>query len=228
MVIKLIFSTLFVFFFSFKFCYCMAVEIIESNEIGNGTGKIVGGQIVEIEAVPYIVSITKSGQKWCGGSIISNQWILTAAHCFENTDPTIYKVRVGSSRATRGGTVFDVDKIFNHDQYNSVNNDYDATLLKLKKTIRIGDRQQTIKLASANKAIADDTVVITSGWGDTRNDKEQTEFLRSVEVLTVNQVSCKETYDEKNTPETPYEVTDNMLCAAVTGGGKDSCQVNEN
>lgn len=119
-----------------------------------------------------------------------------------------------------GGTVFEVDKIVKHPLYNSAITDFDYTLVKLKKTITFNDRQQPIKLASAGKAIADGTAVLTSGFGDTKQTLEQSEFLRSVIVKIVGHTACKTLYAVK--PE--YTITDNMLCGAVTGGGKDSCQ----
>lgn len=48
--------------------------------------RIVGGNIASPNSHPYIVGLlitVPQGQTWCGGSIISNQYILTAAHCVD-------------------------------------------------------------------------------------------------------------------------------------------------
>jgi secreted trypsin-like serine protease len=51
------------------------------NEIAkDGSGRIVGGQIMQIESAPYMVSIFYKTNHLCGGSIISRQWIASAAH----------------------------------------------------------------------------------------------------------------------------------------------------
>lgn len=214
---KVVISTLLVVLFSsIKFSFCEE----EGNEnviVRNETGKIVGGQIIEVESVPYIAALIFNGGQICGGSIISNQWILSAAHCRSTSNPTDFKIRTGSSRTTRGGTLSDVSEIIVHPNYDPDTENFDFMLMKLKRPIRLNDRQQAIKLASSTKIIPDGTNVIASGWGDTQNTLEQTEFLRAVVVQTVNQDTCNTAYSDG--------ITLNMLCAGTEAGGQDSCQV---
>lgn len=44
-------------------------------------GRIVNGEVIDIEDVPYYVAVLERGIQSCGGSIIAAKWILTAAHC---------------------------------------------------------------------------------------------------------------------------------------------------
>lgn len=188
-------------------------EIDEENPF-SGTGRIVGGQIVRIDSVPYLTSISRKGNQHCDASIISNKWLLSAAHCFADTNPTNYKVRTGSSRATKYGKVFEVAKIINHPLYDIIPSDFDFTLLQIKGSITFNDKQQIIKLADANKGISEPMEVIVSGFGNTQNALESTEFLRGVVVNVTNQQECNDSWNGG--------ITSNMFCAGSTG--RDSCQ----
>lgn len=177
--------------------------------------KIVGGQIIEIESAPYFASVIFNNKHHCGGSIISNQWILTGAHCSVTNVPADYKVRTGSSRATRGGTIFEVDHIISHPNYTASIENNDFMLIKLKKKMLFTDRQQPIKLASFGKVIEDETEVLTCGFGRTENKNESSEFLRAVVIKVASHESCLHIFPT---------ITDNMICAG-SKDGKDSCQV---
>lgn len=70
----------------------------DSYEYDDGSTRIVGGQIIQIESVPYFVSIMYKGQHLCGGSIINKEWIVSAAHCVIDTIGKNYRIRSGESK----------------------------------------------------------------------------------------------------------------------------------
>lgn len=70
-------------------------------------GRIVGGENATIEELPYQVLIESEGEGYCGGSIIADRWVLTAAHCVFDAS---MDVRAGSALFTKGGTVHKVIK----------------------------------------------------------------------------------------------------------------------
>lgn len=57
-----------------------AEDVLPGSSENNVDGKIVGGQSVKIESVPWTVAILP-GPTLCGGAILNANWILTAAHC---------------------------------------------------------------------------------------------------------------------------------------------------
>lgn len=77
-----------------------------------------------------------------------------------------YQVRVGSSRASTRGTIFEVDTMVPHPDYFRPAKNLDFLLIKLKKTIPFNDRQQAIKMAAAGKSIAAGEQVLSSGFGN--------------------------------------------------------------
>lgn len=181
-------------------------------------GKIVGGFPVNISQVPWQVGLIYGGQQVCGGSIISNQWILTAAHCIRGVgQPNRYQVLVGATDKFSGGKRYKIASYAVHERYSSSNIDYDFGLLKLQEELEF---DSTVKPAALPKAddvhVADGTTVLVSGWGHTQNNSESSRYLRAVEVPTVNQEVCHKAYQVYG------GVTDRMFCAGnYKNGGKD-------
>ena len=65
----------------------------------NAGTEIVGGESIEITTRPFQVSLqyTSDNEHFCGGAIIADNWVITAAHCIENTDPANIQVLAGAS-----------------------------------------------------------------------------------------------------------------------------------
>ena len=104
--------------------------------------RIVGGFDTTIEHVPWQVSIQAYGSHYCGGSIISKDAILTAAHCIID-QPNWLNVRLGTSLKKYGGTVHEIRKIIRHEYYRK-NSDgitiNDIAILKLATPINFSKK----------------------------------------------------------------------------------------
>lgn len=127
-------------------------------------GYIVGGQQVDIADYPYQVSL----QTWshiCGGSIISERWILTAGHC--TSFASGLRVRVASTRHASGGLLHKVQRIVQHEKYDSWVIDYDFALLELEEPLELGDLVKPIALPEQDDAVADGAEAVVTGWGNT-------------------------------------------------------------
>lgn len=86
----------------------------------NRTGRIVGGQAVANGVVPWQVSLRNAANShFCGGSIISNRWALSAAHCTIGRAQTSVRVVVGSNLLNSGGVTHVSSRIINHPSYNA-------------------------------------------------------------------------------------------------------------
>uniref|UniRef100_A0A8D2ZRX4 trypsin n=1 Tax=Scophthalmus maximus TaxID=52904 RepID=A0A8D2ZRX4_SCOMX len=93
--------------------------------------KVVGGYECPRHSVPYQVSLN-AGYHFCGGSLISSQWVVSAAHCYKSR----IQVRLGEHNiAVNEGTEQWIDgaKMIKHPQYNSYNLDNDIMLIKLSR-----------------------------------------------------------------------------------------------
>jgi secreted trypsin-like serine protease len=106
----------------------------DTNTKTNSGSLIVDDRFADISEVPYQAALLVSQSQFCGGSVISDRYILTAAICVHpEKDPKSYFVRVGSSHAHRGGTVIKVKKIiYEREKLHGI---HDLALLQLEKPI---------------------------------------------------------------------------------------------
>ncbi|XP_062699406.1 trypsin 5G1-like [Aedes albopictus] len=188
------------------------------NARRSGDGRIVGGFEVTVQDVPFQVSLSRVGSShFCGGSLVSERWVMTAGHCVE-PGQTNLQVRVGSSRHATGGRLVLVKEVHRHPKYNPSSVDYDFALLELDETVTFSDSCKPVGLPLKDAPVKEGTCLQVSGWGNTQNPSESTAVLRAANVPAVSQEECDKAY-------TYYGgVTDRMVCAGYKEGGKDSCQ----
>ena len=119
---------------------------------------------VRIQDIPYIVNVHKNGTPECGGSILSPQIILSAAHCFQSLAE--YSIRSGSSYADRG-IVHNIIRQIPHPHYHPRLWSYDLILLIIDPPIDF-EHSPNRPITLYNGHIPPNTVGIVSGWGCTK------------------------------------------------------------
>lgn len=184
-------------------------------------GRIVGGDNTTIERLPYQASIQVYGQNYCGGSVISKNWILTAAHC-STFPPHMYTIRVGSNKSKEGGERFNVEEIIKHKKYEAlpdgVNND--IALFRLAGDIVFDATRQPIGLYEVDEFTQVGVDAVVSGYGRLEADGDSPLVLQSVVVPIISKEDCREAYEPLS-----LVVGEGQICAGYLGvGGKDSCQ----
>uniref|UniRef100_A0A3F2YXL9 trypsin n=1 Tax=Anopheles funestus TaxID=62324 RepID=A0A3F2YXL9_ANOFN len=185
----------------------------------NGVGhRIVGGFEIDVSETPYQVSLQYFNSHRCGGSVLNNKWVLTAAHCTIGISASSLAVRLGSSRHASGGTVVRVARTLEHPNYDDNTIDYDYSLLELESELTFSDLVQPVALPEQDEAVEDGTMTTVSGWGNTQSAAESNAVLRAANVPTVNQEHCENAYKLSG------GITERMLCAGYEQGGKDACQ----
>uniref|UniRef100_I3JSL4 Acrosin n=1 Tax=Oreochromis niloticus TaxID=8128 RepID=I3JSL4_ORENI len=184
--------------------------------------RIVGGQVAPDGSWPWQVSLQTSGSHFCGGSLINSQWVLTAAHCFKTTDQSGLSVNLG--RQTLQGSNPNavsqtVTQIIIHPNYNSKTNDNDICLLRLESPVTFTSYISPVCLAASNSTFYSGVNSWVSGWGNTGEGVSLPfpQNLMEVEVPVVGNRQC-------NCDNGVGTITDNMICAGLSAGGKDSCQ----
>lgn len=162
--------------------------------------RIVGGEDAEEGQFPYQISLRTVLQRahFCGGSILSKRFLLTAAHCTQGAyaqPRNIYAV-VGALRRLSGGIVVKLDKITAHESYDPYKILNDVSLLRAAQDITFTDTIQPIALPSADLPEAGDTPVLLSGWGRTSyptpiGKPQLPDILQFTHPRTLSTTNCK-------------------------------------
>nr|XP_050854493.1 trypsin-7-like [Vespula vulgaris] len=173
--------------------------------------RIIGGEDAVIEEYPFAVSlqnnVTIFGHDvvhFCGGSIISDTWIITSAQCALSINVMEFHIRAGSTYYYKNGTIYNVEKIVVHPAFNYQNNDFDIGLVKLKKKIVFDKFKQPIKLFEKDQIIKNDIEIMVVGWGATRNVGPFSENLKKTDLQKISNEECTSTYG--------YQLTNRMFC----------------
>lgn len=191
-----------------------------ADEDFNFDGRIVGGFVTSIANYPYQVSLQYHNAHICGGSIVAQNIILTAAHCIEQPwDTESFRVRAGSSTHLYGGQLLDVRHIFKHEAYNTSTLDSDVALVVLYKNLAYTRFVQPVDLAEWKALLPNkENELIVTGWGLTTDMGIVSPLLNYVAVHLINQTTCSHNYQYIAT------ISTKMFCAGSPHGGKDSCQ----
>nr|XP_022900615.1 trypsin-7-like [Onthophagus taurus] len=180
-------------------------------------GRIVGGNDANIEDFPYQLSLQYYGSHICGASILSSKFAVTAAHCTDGSSASMLSIRAGSSIRGSGGVVVNVKAIHQNPQYDSSAIDYDISVLELASDLSFGSGIAAVGLPSLNQALPVGEKSVVSGWGTLTEGGSSPSQLQSVEVTVVSNSACASAYGSGS-------ITDRMMCAGETSGGKDACQ----
>lgn len=188
-------------------------------------GLIVGGQDARPYEFPWQTSIRRksTNSHFCGGIIINERWVLTAAHCMNGEDAATVSVVVGDWQRSAPNDfrqTLDIELFKIHDSYNSRTSEADVCLIKLASDIVLSENVQPVCAPDPTNNYAYYKSQC-SGWGTLVSGGECCpDILQYVTMNVTTNEFCNAAYPIAN------PVKPDMVCATDNNGGneRDSCQ----
>ncbi|XP_068952615.1 granzyme A-like [Petaurus breviceps papuanus] len=186
---------------------------------GDSCVDIIGGNEVYPHSRPYMVLI-HDRKSLCGGVLIKEDWVITAAHCIITKATKITLGAHSRSKKEPEQQSMTVKKEFSYPCYDPKTHEGDLKLLQLNGKAKITKAVKLLKLPQSGKDVKQGTVCQVAGWGQMVNKPIKfPDTLREVNVTVIDRRICndKDHYNLK-----PF-IGPNMICAGNINGGKDSC-----
>lgn len=181
--------------------------------------RIVGGDLEKQGGSPWQVLIRRSdGYGFCGGTLVSDRWVVTAAHCLEENADHVTIGDYDKKRPDLGEQLIKVQKAIVHPHFHAFTFDSDVALLYLAQPVAFSAAAIPACLPDRHLAqylLKDGNRGQVTGWGTTQYLGRSSRFLRKVVLPVIGHQECRMSTDQV--------ITDNMFCAGYLEAPRDSC-----
>ncbi|XP_067270925.1 mast cell protease 1A-like [Pseudorasbora parva] len=170
---------------------------------------IVNGREAEPHSRPYMVSLQTYGLRYCGGFLISDQWVLTAAHCWTGRELLMVVVGAHDLRNSKSSDHIRVMSYIPHPNYTTKTFQNDIMLLRLEKKVELNNNVRPISLPKEGEVFKANCSV--AGWGRLATKGRGSDVLMEANMTVKSQAECQRRWG--STFFAPQ-----MICAHGNGG----------
>ncbi|XP_063096538.1 transmembrane protease serine 11G-like [Cavia porcellus] len=180
--------------------------------------RIAQGQAAAPAAWPWQASLQVDGMHLCGASLISELWLLTAAHCFDyHKNPKLWEASFGTT--LRSPLVRrKVQSIIVHENYAAHKHEDDIAVVKLSAPVLFSENVHRVCLPDADFEVLPKSNVFVTGWGALKASGPLPNTLRQVEVEVIHNDVCNQVHVYGGA------VSSGMICAGFLSGKRDACE----
>ncbi|GLG92354.1 Chymotrypsin, partial [Gryllus bimaculatus] len=155
--------------------------------------RVIGGTVASQGQIPWQAALVLDGAGFCGGSLISSTYVLTAAHCTAGI--TSFQVTLGASniQTSQTGTVVQTTRNkIQHASYNPSTINNDIALLRLSTAVSSTSYIRTIRLPRSSQAsnTFQGSTAIVSGFGRTSGTSGISPSLRYASLTVISNTNC--------------------------------------
>ncbi|RVE57725.1 hypothetical protein OJAV_G00202120 [Oryzias javanicus] len=193
-------------------CVVLMVSTAGASESG-----IVGGKVTKPHSRPYMASLQFQGQHSCGGILIRDDYVLTAAHCKDDSQPmTVVLGAHDISKKEKTQQHIRVQKYSQHPSY-AGGTANDIMLVKLETKAKLNKYVKAIGLSKKNGDIRANVRCAVAGWGRTAVDGRTSDVLKEATEVTQFKAECESVWKEHFSSE-------NMICTKFSKKTGGVCQ----
>lgn len=180
---------------------------------------IIGGSNATAGEWPWQAQLNLNGSHQCGGSLLSDRWVLTAAHCVSGHDASDFQVNMGVHRRSRPSSNVqsrNVSRLIVHPDYDGSTGDNDVALMELSSAVTFTKFVKPIALSQSTAPVGGSAYV--TGWGNFAPGSGGADTLKEAMLPIQSTATC-------NAPASPLsrDVTATMVCAGYLTGESGGC-----
>ncbi|XP_055967156.1 transmembrane protease serine 11G-like [Sorex fumeus] len=180
--------------------------------------RIADGRIARKTDWPWQASLQMDGIHFCGASLISEEWLLTAAHCFDTyKNPKLWTASFGT-KLNPALMRRNVQSIIVHENYAAHKHDDDIAVVKLSTPVVFSKDVRKVCLPDATFEAMPKSKVFVTGWGALKANGPFPNTLREVEIEIISNDECNQNNVYGGA------VSSGMLCAGFLSGKHDACE----
>ncbi|XP_040317512.1 complement factor D isoform X2 [Herpailurus yagouaroundi] len=182
-------------------------------------GRILGGREAESHARPYMASVQVNGKHVCGGFLVSERWVLSAAHCVEDLADGKLQVLLGAhslSQPEPSKRLYNVLRAVPHPDSRPDTIDHDLLLLQLSEKAELGPAVQPLAWQRLDRDVAAGTLCDVAGWGVVTHAGRRPDRLQQLQLRVLDRATCNQrTYHDGT-------ITQSMMCGE--SNRRDTCK----